>query len=73
MWETSQHISAQMLRTLSTVAGAALPGEEAEGTVPRVLELTVRHRRSSFLPALPPTTKTIRSATTRKDETAYVK
>lgn len=27
------------------MAGAALPGEEAEGTVPRVLELAVRHPR----------------------------
>lgn len=36
------------VHTLSAVARAALPGEEAEGTVPRVLELAVRHRRSSL-------------------------
>jgi hypothetical protein len=36
-------------RTLSAVPGAALPGEEAEGTVPRVLELTVRHPRVLLL------------------------
>ena len=37
------------MRTLAPVAGGALPGEEAEGTVPRVLELAVRHPRLLLL------------------------
>jgi len=37
------------VRTLAPVAGGALPGEEAEGTVPRVLELAVRHPRLLLL------------------------
>jgi tRNA(Met) C34 N-acetyltransferase TmcA len=42
-------------RTFSAVAGAALPGEEAEGTLPRVRELAVRHPRlaSPLLLSLP--------------------
>lgn len=35
--------SKRCARTLAAVAGGALPGKEAEGAVPRVLELTVRH------------------------------
>ena len=37
------------MRTLAPVSGGALPGEEAEGTVPRVLELAVRHPRLLLL------------------------
>lgn len=35
--------SKRCARTLAAVTGGALPGKEAEGAVPRVLELTVRH------------------------------
>jgi hypothetical protein len=49
-------------RTFSAVAGAALPEEEAEGTLPRVLELAVRHPRLSSSPYLHNTKKLIRSA-----------
>ena len=41
--------SERCVRTLAPVAGGALPGEEAEGTVPRVLELAVRHPRLFLL------------------------
>jgi hypothetical protein len=44
-------------RTFSTVAGAALPGEEAEGTLPRVRELAVRHPRLTSPPLLTCTTQ----------------
>jgi len=37
------------VRTLAAVAGGPLPGEEAEGAVPRVLELAVRHPRLLLL------------------------
>lgn len=53
-------------RTLSAVAGGSLPGEEAEGPVPRVLEFTVRHpRRLPSLPAGINTDKTIIRSTIR--------
>jgi hypothetical protein len=44
-------------RTFSAVVGAALPGEEAEGTLPRVLELAVRHPRLASPPLLTCTTQ----------------
>jgi len=37
------------VRTLAAVAGGPLPREEAEGAVPRVLELAVRHPRLLLL------------------------
>jgi len=41
--------SERCARTLAAVAGGPLPGEEAEGAVPRVLELAVRHPRLLLL------------------------
>jgi hypothetical protein len=47
VWTSAPAARGRAKRTLSAVAGTALPGEEAEGTVPRVLELAVRHPRLS--------------------------
>jgi hypothetical protein len=48
-------------RTLAAVAGGALPREEAEGSMPRVLELPVRHLPPPYLQTKP--TQAMRSAT----------
>jgi hypothetical protein len=55
-------------RTLSAVAGTALPGEETEGTVPRVLKLAVRHPRLSFSPFLHNTKDTSDPPQKQQDE-----